>query len=60
MKSDNESEGSSKNRGEVALQEQQKIAEESKHVSPRARRDPKNRGEVALQEQQKIAEESNE
>ncbi|HEY7082974.1 MAG TPA: hypothetical protein VH500_25050 [Nitrososphaeraceae archaeon] len=45
-------------RGEVSLQEQQKIAEESSHIGPGERRDPKNRGEVSLQEQQKIAEES--
>ena len=53
----NESEDSSE-RGEVPLREQQKIAEESKHIGPGERRDPKNRGEVPLQEQQKIAEES--
>jgi len=49
----------SESRGEVSLQEHQKIAEESKHVSSGQRRDPKNRGEVSLQEQQKIPEESN-
>jgi hypothetical protein len=61
MVSNNESEDSErdpKNRGEVSLQEQQKIAEESGRLGSRERRDPKNRGEVSLQEQQKIAEES--
>jgi hypothetical protein len=57
MTSDNESENSM-NRGEVYLQEQQRIAEESKHRGSGERRNPKNRGEVYLHEQQRIAEES--
>ncbi|HEY7082189.1 MAG TPA: hypothetical protein VH500_21065 [Nitrososphaeraceae archaeon] len=58
MASDNESQDS-KNRGEVYQQEQQRVAEQSKHTGSGERRDPKNRGEVYQQEQQRVAEQSN-